>query len=461
VITDELRWWSANRTAAAIRTGALTAREVLEAAIARIERIDPHLNTVVIPLFERALEAAGAGFRAPDSAIPMFRGVPMLLKDAGEELAGSSHWVGTRGLRRADHLSSMTTELAVRFEALGFGIVGKSACPELSADSTTEPVGFAPTRNPWDTTRTVGGSSGGAAAAVAAGLVPLAHGSDATGSLRFPAAHCGVVTLKPSRGRIPIVLPTGQADPLRAWTQFALARDVSDLCALFPLLATGDSSPRPSRSLRVGLLDHDPILGSPVAPDCSAAVHTLGAALSLMGHGVEIGFPKAFATMIGPLWKSMRVVMPTVRSEQVAWMSSRLGRDCRPGDVTDEVLALAERAADFTPDQVRMAWDDIRTLIAGVADWWNTGFDLLVTPVMLEPPWRLGEEAASRTGMFCLPFSFTGQPALVVPVAMTADGLPVGVQIVGRVGDDELLLDLGAQLQEAIGWLDRRPPDFS
>ena len=143
-------------------------------------------------------------------------------------------------------------------------MVGKGACPELAASSTTEPEGFAPARNPWDLGRIAGGSSGGAAAAVAAGLVPIAHGSDGTGSLRFPAAHCGAVTLKPSRGRIPITPPTGQSDPLDAWKQFALARDVNDLATLFPLLKDG-ATPRielPGR-LRVGLLDHDPIIGLP------------------------------------------------------------------------------------------------------------------------------------------------------------------------------------------------------
>ena len=271
-MADDLRWWSALDTAAAIRSGPVSAAEVLEASIARIEILDAALGAVVIPLFDRARSVTTEG---TSHAGGLFHGVPMLLKDAGEELAGTSHWVGTQGLSRSRHRSAMTTELADRLESLGFVMLGKSSCPELSASSTTEPVGFAPARNPWALDRTAGGSSGGSAAAVAVGLVPIAHGSDATGSLRFPASHCGAVTLKPSRGRIPISPPMGQIDPLRA------------------------------------------------------------------------------------------------------------------------------------------------------------------------------------------PFSFTGQPALVVPITTTTAGLPVGVQVVGRHGDDERLLALGAKLQTVFGWLDRYPPNPS
>ena len=456
-MSDELQWSSAVATAEAVRAGRLSASEVLAATIMRIERLDPMLGSVVIPLFDRARrDIAGVANRGGG-----FHGVPMLLKDVGEELQGTSNWCGTRGLANQGYRSSTTTQLARRFEDLGFSIVGKSACPELSASSTTEPGGFAPTRNPWDLESTAGGSSGGAAAAVAAGLVPIAHGSDGTGSLRFPAAHCGVATLKPSRGRIPITPPTGQSDPLQAWTQFAVARDVNDLAALFPMLA-GDATPRvesPER-LRVGLLDHDPIIGLPVSADCRASVHQLGGHLASMGHGVELAFPAALATLFKPFWEAMSVIGPTVRREQVDWMSRRLGRPCRAGDLSDEVLDLADRAARIEPVAVAAAYDTIRTAMAPIPTWWDSGFDLLVTPVTLQPAWKLGEDAPIRTGMFCAPFSLTGQPALVVPVLWNDNGVPVGVQLVGRHGSDELLLDLGATLQTTVGWLERRPPMF-
>jgi amidase len=453
---DDFRWWSAMETAAAIRSGAVSTSEIVDAAIHRIDRLDPQLGAVVIPLFERAREVAA------DRVGALFRGVPMLLKDAGEELAGTSHWVGTMGLARAGYRSETTTELAEKFERLGFVFVGKSACPELSAGSTTEPVGFAPTRNPWALDRTVGGSSGGSAAAVAAGMVPIAHGTDGTGSLRFPASHCGLVTLKPTRGRIPQARPTGQVDPLRAWTQFALARDVNDLGELFPLLATGEASPmNPAYKLRVGLLDHDPIVKLPVAQDCAQAVHALGDAMVLLGHHVELSHPPALARLFRPFWKAMGIIGPVLRFEQVEWMSNRLGRGCLRGDVTDGVFELAERGRSISAVDLAEAYENVRVSMAAIPGWWNSGFDILVTPVMLEPAWKLGEDAPAKTGMFCAPFSFTGQPALVVPVLMTATGLPVGVQLVGRHGDDEMLLALGSQLQTVFGWLDRRPPSSS
>jgi amidase len=453
LMADDFQWWSALDTAAAVRSGAVSASEVVEAAILRIERLDPQLGAVVIPLFERAREMGADRPGAP------FRGVPMLLKDAGEELAGTSHWVGTLGLAREGYRSVATTELAGNLERLGFVFVGKSACPELSASSTTEPAGFAPTRNPWSVDRTVGGSSGGSAAAVAAGMVPIAHGTDGTGSLRFPAAHCGVVTLKPTRGRIPQTPPTGQVDPLRAWTQFALARDVNDLCELFPLLAGGSVSPsKPWKKLRVGLLDHDPIIGLPVAKECAHAIHVLGDAMNLLGHHIEMAHPPALGTLFRPYWKAITIVGPVLRFEQVEWMSQRFGRPCKPGDVTEEMFDLAKRGSTISAADLAAAWEGVRSSMAGITDWWDSGFDILATPVMLEAAWKLGEDAPSKTGMFCAPFSFTGQPALVVPVTITEEGLPVGVQLVGRLGDDELLLELGSQLQTVIGWLDRRPP---
>lgn len=454
-MTDDLQWWSAMQTAKAIRSGVVSRGEVLEATIARIERLDSTLGAVVIPLFERA-RARISGTTHPDDDV--FRGVPMLLKDVGEELAGTSHWAGTQGLAHVDYRSQTTTDLADKIERLGFVIVGKSACPELSASSTTEPVGFAPTRNPWAPDRTAGGSSGGSAAAVAAGLVPIAHGSDATGSLRFPASHCGVVTLKPSRGRIPMQSSMGQTDPLQVWTQFAVARDANDLCALFPLLvANGTKGPPPSRPLRVGLLDHDPIIGLPVAEECAQAVKAIGDAMTLLGHNTEQAHPTAFGTLFKPFWKAMSTIGPAIRLEQVSWMSNCLGRPCGPGDLTEEILELAERGRRIDARDLAAAYESVRQAMSEVRHWWDSGFDLLATPVTLEPAWNLGENVYSKTGMFCAPFSFTGQPALVVPISMTTFGIPVGVQLIGRHGDDELLLALASQLQTVVGWLDRYP----
>lgn len=298
---DSTRWMSAVEIAAQVQSGELRPIEIVDEAIVRIEAANPALACVVIPLFDRARERASD----TDTSSPL-AGVPMLLKDAGEELAGTPMWMGTQALRRAEHRSTTTTTLAGRFEELGASIVGKSACPELSASSTTEPPGFEPTRNPWDITRSAGGSSGGSAAAVAAGIVPIAHGSDGSGSLRFPAALCGVPTLKPSRGRIASSPAAGSPDPLRLWTQFAVARDVRDLMALFE-----------------------------------------------------------------PFLRTMSIVGPWIRAGQVDWIAQRLGRPCGPGDLSDDVLEMADHGRTTSEADISAALREVSEAIMPVADWWD------------------------------------------------------------------------------------------
>lgn len=450
---DGTRWPAAVDVAALVRAGELSPVEVVEEAIGRVERLDRELAAVVVPLFDRARERAAAVDRdAP------FAGVPMLLKDAGEELAGTPTWVGTRGLRDADHVSSTTTPLAAHFDELGLVVVGKSACPELSAASTTEAPGYEPTRNPWDPRRTAGGSSGGSAAAVAAGIVPVAHGSDGSGSLRFPAALCGVPTLKPSRGRVPSAPAAGSRDPLGLWTQFVVARDARDLVALFGHLGVGApvALGSPGRPLRCGFVAHDPIIGLDVHPACAAAVRHAAALLEARGAVVEESFPPAFSALFEPFWRSMVTIGPWVRASQVDWVAARLGRPCRSGDLSEELLEAAARGRTIAEADALAALETLSSAMAPVADWWDD-HDLLVTPVTLEPAWDLGEDAPRPTGMFAGPFSCTGQPAAVVPGHWTDDGRPVGVQLVGRHGTDEDLLRLVVELQSELRWLDRRP----
>jgi amidase len=450
--------WRLDATAQAslVATGAVSPRELVAAAIARIEALDPRLGAVVVPLFDHAL----AQTADLDRAAP-FAGVPLLLKDASQELAGTPHWVGSAALAAAGHTSVATTALTQRFLDLGMVIVGKSSVPELSSGTTTEPPGLPATHNPWDLARTAGGSSGGAAAAVAAGLVPVAHGADATGSLRFPASCCGVLTLKPTRGRIPGLAPAGLSDPLGVWSEMVLTRSTRDLAALFAALS-GQARPRPGtgrprRALRVGLLTYDVLLGLPVRDECRDAVERVGRHLEALGCAVSASYPGALDHLFERVHSDISTLTARGRFEQLSWVGARAGAADHRSLLSPGLAAQAEIGSAVTDGQVRASVERVRQTVAPIEAWWQDR-DVLVTPTMRRPAWALGRDAGpGLAGVFPAPFSFTGQPALSVPAAWTEADLPVGVQLVGRRGDDEVLLDLSAELEQLIGWTARWP----
>lgn len=429
---------SAVEQLALLERGELTGEELRDAGIERCHHLDPALHFIVAPLFERAPP-----------------GLPILLKDAGQEIAGTPHYVGLSALRDAGYCSSDDTALAVRFEDEGFSIIGKAACPAFAGGITTEPPGFEPTRNPWDPDRSAGGSSGGSAAAVAAGAVPVAHGSDATGSLRCPAALCGVVTLNPTAGRIANVPPAGQP-PSDTWRDFVLARHADDLRLVFERL-TGRRVGGSHSRLRVGVLDHDPEVGFRVDPDCQAAVRRVVALLEHEGHVVDEAWPEALDHLWAEMAPAFMVLSDATRPPMIDWVADRLGRPLQPGDLEATISEAADRARSRGVDEVGDAQALVDAAIGPIHDWWRD-HDLLVTPATFEPAWRLGSHPGPRQlGTLAAPFSLTGQPALSVPAGATADGLPVGVQLVGRRGDDELLLRLALELQRADDWTIRRP----
>jgi amidase len=352
-------------TACLLRDGEVTAGEVLEATVARIEA-HRDLNAVVIDLFDRARQRTAAGVSGP------FAGVPLLLKDACQELAGTPHWVGTAVLHQGKHRSATTTPLASLFEQLGFVIVGKGNVPELSVSSSTESVEFGATHNPYRRGTTAGGSSGGCAAAVAARLTPVAHGSDGSGSLRIPASACGLLTLKPSRGRGPASLPAaGDVDLSGLWAEFVLVRSARDLAALWNALAVEPTAiPRVLPCLRVGLLRSDPLLGSDVDPACVEAVEVAGRALAELGHEVEEAHPPALEGFVAAI--STGGGRSRVRAGQAAWIEQRIGRPLREGDLSPEMMtqvemALAQPTASVNPE----AQCQVVTRLDELQSWWE------------------------------------------------------------------------------------------
>ena len=470
---DELARLDGTAQAELVRRGELGPRELVDAAIARIERLDPQLGAVVAPLFDEA-RAAAAG-NLPDGPL---RGVPFLMKDLGATQAGQPYWAGSRALRELGYRAPRDTYLGRRLRAAGLVAVGKAATPEFGLQSITQPLAFGPTRNPWDPSRTPGGSSGGSCAAVAAGLVPLAHANDGAGSIRIPAGWCGLVGLKPSRGRVAV-------DPSaigRSFVGFAVTRSVRDAALLLdavhghepgdlyhvpppqrPYLSELEREPR---ALRIGLLTRTPDASTHAA--CQSAAEDAGKLLESLGHRVELASPPA-------LFEAERGLRTLLHGTleyrmQLRWLAGLLGRPVRPDDVEPYLWLLADpegppiHAEDFLE---AAAWE--QDWATRVAAWWADGWDLLLTPTVCEPPPAIDELAALARDPWALlarlaphmaftePFSVTGQPAISLPLGQTPDGLPLGVQLVAEIGREDLLLRVAAQLERARPWAGRRP----
>jgi amidase len=460
-----------------VRKGQISAAELVELSIRRIEQENPRVNAVIHEHFERARrEAAGA---LPDGP---FHGVPFLLKDLGlGNLAGDPHHWGTRFLRDADYRAPTTSHLVEKFRQAGLVIVGRTNVPELGAWTTTEPASCGPTRNPWKLERSSGGSSGGAAAAVAARMVPMAHASDGGGSIRNPASQCGLVGLKPSRGRISMGPDQGES-----WAglsfEFAITRSVRDAGRLLdavsgnmpgdPYVAQRTARPYELEAqadpgpLRIGLLTRTS--RGPAHPECVAAVTHAARTLEGLGHAVEDAYPSALvdADLMQPIVR----VIASAQAQVVAGFERALGRAIGPDDMDCDNWAVTEMGRKVSAVEYLDAVEALNRFSRRVSAWWEEGFDLLVTPTIPEPPPPLGElvpdpaqplQGFLRSGEltpFLIPFNITGQPAVSLPLHWSADGLPVGVQLVARFGREDLLIRAAALLEFEMPWEGRRPP---
>ena len=477
-MATDLSTLDATAQAELVRRGDVTPRELVAGAIERIERVNPKLNAVITPLFEKALAAAAS----PQLPAGPFRGVPYLLKDLGSHSAGDPFYCGMRFLRDLRWTEREDTGLVTKLRAAGFVVVGRTNTPELGPIPTTEPVAFGPTRNPWNPDHSPGGSSGGSAAAVASGMVPAAHAGDGGGSIRIPASECGLVGLKPSRGRVSLG-PHATDGWHGLVIEHAVTRTVRDSAALLDVVAgplPGDPyvAPPPARPfraevgappgrLRVGVLATQPS-GQPIHAECAAAARDAGRLLESLGHEVSEAHPAALDDH-DALRHTILVVSAWTARDLDYW-SERTGRTIGEKDVEPMIWAIAEMGRPISAaDYIRSA--TIMQLWARrVAAWWSQGFDLLVTPTLPDPPPPLGEfdpapdnplEGFARGGhfvMFTMPYNVTGQPAVSVPLAWSRSGLPIGVQLVGAYGREELLLRIAAQLEEARPWSGRRPP---
>lgn len=448
--------------------------ELVEAAIARIERLNPTLNAVVTPMYDLALKAAEAP--PPDGP---FASVPFLLKDLAAEYAGVRLTEGSAFL--ADHyISGRDSELVRRYKRAGLIVVGKTNTPEFGILPTTEPRLFGPSRNPWNPGRTTGGSSGGSAAAVAAGMVPLAHANDGGGSIRIPASCCGLFGLKPTRGRNPLGPHYGDIFAGLV-VEHAVNRSVRDSAALLDATSGPDLgdpywAPPPARPFlqEVGA-DPGRLLiafttsattGVPVHADCVSAVRDAAELCAALGHDVVEGAPTVDARLLTrgfiTLWSS-----------GCAWAiddwARRTGRTPTPEQFEPLTWALYERGLQNSAPTYLLAVQDLQRLARDIARFFAR-YDVWLTPTLAEPPVPLGSfdsppedpfRGLRRSGAFA-PFTaianVTGQPAMSVPLFWNPEGLPIGIHLIGRFGDEATLFRLAAQLEAARPWADRRPP---
>jgi amidase len=473
-----------------VRSAEVPAAELLDRARARADRLDPRINAICLRLDERAERQAAGRPSGP------FAGVPFLLKDLHQDIEGVATSAGCRALagRAADH----TSTIVQRWLDAGLVVFGKTTTPEFGSKGVTEAQLFGPTRNPWDLGRTPGGSSGGAAAAVAARIVPVAGASDGGGSIRIPAACTGLVGLKPGRGVVPF--GPAESEPLNGLaTAGVVSRTVRDSAAMLDLLAGSDAmSPyalsRPDRPLlealdeppgplRIGFSTRSAVRQAP-HPEAVRAVEQAATLLTDLGYGVEEVEPPCDDAQLGRDFMTIWCVHQAIEVERVK-------RETGSGDDGFEqdtrVMAALGRAIGGV--ELQAADERRREHIAGLARLHET-HDLLMTPTLGEPPIRIGAldtpgplrvmaEGVLRTratrllrfgglldqmvekNLAWVPYTqlanITGRPAISVPLHWTADSLPMGVQLVGRLRSEELLLRLARQLEQAAPWGDRRP----
>jgi amidase len=458
-----------------VAKGEVKASELLEAAIERIERSNPSLNAVVMQWFEHARAVAAD----PDLPDGPFRGVPFLLKDLYTSCAGQTLSNGNIALKDAGKIDAADTTLVARFKAAGLVIAGRTNSSEMGSLPTAQPLAWGATHNPWALERTPGGSSGGAAAAVAAGMVPFANASDGGGSIRIPASCCGLVGLKPSQGRITVGPARAEAG---LGVELCVSRTVRDTAGLLDAVrgpGVGDTviAPAPQRPyleevgadpgrLRIGLLDVHP-RGEFLHEDCILAVRAAASMLDGLGHIVEPVWPACLAD--DTLAEKFMALWATQMAMGVRGFGQTLGRELTAHDVEPVNWVLVEYARQLTAVDYAAAQAAGWAFRRALQQWWAEGWDLLLTPTLAEPPLPLPELANNpedptapmrRAGQFAVftpPFNMSGQPAINLPLHRNAEGIPIGVQLVAGYGREDILIRVAAQLESAHPWSSYHP----
>ena len=474
-LADDTRWLDATAQAELVASGKVTPLEMVNAAIERVERYDGALNALTYRWFEAARELASSN-TLPDGP---FRGVPYLLKDLYAAEAGKPLSNGSKAYKAADYVSSEDTTLVSRYKAAGLISIGRSNSPEFGSVPVTEPEAWGPTRNPWDLSRTPGGSSGGSASAVAAGIVPIAHASDGGGSIRIPAACCGLVGLKVSQGRISM---GPSRDESNLGVEHCVSRSVRDSARLLdathgPGIGDVIIAPTPRRPfidevgadpgrLRIGFLDFNP-RGGDVHADCVDGVHKTAKLLESLGHHVEPGFPDIFSD--NEIGRAFSMLWSTNMGTAIRRFSQALGREMTPNDIEAMNWAQAEFAKGVNGVDFSLAQASSIQFRRAIQSWWTKGWDLLLTPTLAAPPLPIGSMpnnparpmtplmTAGSWVAFTSQFNISGQPAISLPLHRTAEGLPVGMQLAAAYGREDVLIRVASQLEQAAPWAHLTP----
>jgi Asp-tRNA(Asn)/Glu-tRNA(Gln) amidotransferase A subunit family amidase len=458
--------------AALVKARQVSAAELLAAAMERVEQRNPATNAVINRMYDESMAAIAVGLPSGP-----FTGVPYLIKDLGPLYAGTVTTFGSSIFRNfvADHDS----ELAVRLKRAGLVIFGKTHSCEFGLSTSSESRLFGATHNPWNPEYSAGGSSGGSAAAVAAGMLPMAHATDGGGSIRIPASCCGLFGLKPTRGRIPFGPDFGERWNGLA-SAHAITRSVRDSAALLDAVCgpdVGDPYWAPPQSrpylieagtapkrLRIAFTTKA-WNGHAVDSECVAAVAAAAKLCESLGHHVEEASPAIDEAARG---KAVGIIVTSQVRAVLQRSAAVLGREVTLEDVETITWGYAEYARKFSGSDYAGAIDVLHRT-GRVVGRFFTSYDILLTPTMCTPPHKLGVLSLMRTDTeafhkelfgdiaFTAPFNTTGNPAMSVPLHWSAAGLPVGVQFVAPFGDEATLFRLAAQLEAAQPWADRRP----
>jgi amidase len=474
-IANDLASLDATAQAELVRSGQVSAAELVGAAIDAAQRVNPQINAIIHSRYEAAAAEAAAPGDGP------FAGVPMVVKDLGCVIKGEPHHLGVQALKDIGYRSPVDSSLYRRFRAAGFVCIGRSNTPEMGSTVTTEPLAYGPARNPWNLDYSTGGSSGGSAATVAAGIVAVGHANDGGGSIRVPASECGLVGLKPSRGRVSTAPLVGESWA-GATIDGCVTRSVRDTAAVLDAISgyePGDPymAPRFARpltsevgadpgALRIGVLDESPLVAS--HPDCKAAVASAAALLESLGHHLDQSSPAALAD--ASFQDRFITMLAANTAHDIRIFEQLLGRPIVEGDIEPDNAFYNEVGKTISAADYLLSLTEQHAWCRQVLSWWHPAdgserHDLLLTPVLTTPPPRIGyltgAEGALRVQQilqFTAQFNVTGQPAISLPLYWTADGLPVGVQLVAAYGREDLLVRVAAQLEAAQPWASRRPP---